>query len=96
MNELLVERDGQVETWTLNRPRVRNALDERLVALLREALESAESTGVTVVVLRGAGPSFCAGADLSLLSTYDAAEARRPAATCPTSGSSRSPWSAAP
>lgn len=74
----MVERDGQVETWTLNRPRVRNALDERLVALLRDALKSAESSGVTVVILRGAGPSFCAGADLSLLSTYDAALGQTP------------------
>lgn len=78
MNELLVERDGHVETWTLNRPRVRNALDERLVALLREALVSAESSDTDVVVLRGAGPSFCAGADLSLLSRYDAAQAQTP------------------
>ena len=78
MNELLIERDGRVETWTLNRPRVRNALDERLVALLRDALKSAESTGAEAVVLRGAGPSFCAGADLSLLSTYDAADGQTP------------------
>jgi len=78
VNELMVERDGQVETWTLNRPHVRNALDERLVALLREALESAESSDVTVVVLRGAGSSFCAGADLSLLSTYDAVQGQTP------------------
>jgi enoyl-CoA hydratase len=78
VNELLVDRQGQVETWTLNRPRLRNALDERLVALLGEALESAESTAADVVVLRGEGPSFCAGADMSLLSTYDAARGQTP------------------
>ena len=78
MTELLVERRGQVETWTLNRPGVRNALDQRLVALLRVALASAEATDVDVVVLCGQGPSFCAGADLSLLSTYDGANGQTP------------------
>lgn len=72
MSELIVERDGPVETWTLNRPAVRNALDRRLVARLHAALAGAEAVGTEVVVLRGAGPSFCAGADLALLSSYDA------------------------
>lgn len=78
MNELLVARDDSVETWTLNRPQVRNALNESLVARLREALTSAEASTTDVVVLRGAGSSFCAGADLALLSTYDAARAQTP------------------
>lgn len=75
MTELLVKREGRVETWTLNRPAVHNALDENLIALLHDALKS---TDAEVVVLRGAGPSFCAGADLSLLSTYDAARGQTP------------------
>lgn len=78
MSDLLIERQDQVETWTLNRPRARNALNENLVRLLREALRSAEATGVEVVVLRGAGPGFCAGADLSLLATFDAARWQTP------------------
>ncbi|GAA2130920.1 enoyl-CoA hydratase/isomerase family protein [Actinomadura napierensis] len=78
MSELLVERHGPVETWTLNRPAVRNALDENLITLLGAAAASAEATDTEVVVLRGGGPSFCAGADLSLLSTYDSARGRTP------------------
>jgi enoyl-CoA hydratase len=72
MSDLVVERRGPVETWTLNRPRVRNALDRHLVARLHEALAVAAVAGTEVVVVRGAGPSFCAGADLALLSAYDA------------------------
>lgn len=71
MTELVVERDRRVETWTLNRPHARNALDANLVDLLKVAMASAESSNVEIVVLRGAGPSFCAGADLSMLSGYD-------------------------
>jgi methylglutaconyl-CoA hydratase len=45
---------------------VRNALDDRLIASLRDAaLAVAADDGVRVVVLAGAGPAFCAGADLA-------------------------------
>jgi enoyl-CoA hydratase len=78
MRALIVERADTVETWTMNRPRVRNALDEALVSALRDALATAEAVGTEVVVLRGAGPSFCAGADLALLAGYDARRGATP------------------
>lgn len=49
---------------TLNRPRARNAIDLAMVARLEQLLETAERSDVRVLVLRGAGGSFCAGADL--------------------------------
>ena len=50
---------------TLNRPEVRNAMSMAMVLELRQALAAAESDGTTrIVVLRGAGGHFCAGADL--------------------------------
>jgi len=50
---------------TLNRPEVRNAMSLLMVQELRGALAAAEESGaVRVVVLRGAGGHFCAGADL--------------------------------
>ncbi|MFW6330467.1 MAG: enoyl-CoA hydratase/isomerase family protein [Gemmatimonadota bacterium] len=50
---------------TLNRPGKRNALDQRTVRALAVALsEAAMDEDVRVVVLRGAGSDFCAGADL--------------------------------
>ncbi|MDQ4112963.1 MAG: enoyl-CoA hydratase/isomerase family protein [Actinomycetota bacterium] len=64
---LLTSRTGDVETWTLNRPGSRNALDPSLVGALSRRLSRAEDDGVRVVVLTGAGAGFCAGADLAYL-----------------------------
>lgn len=59
--------DG-VATLTLNRPGKRNALDARLVEALDAALARAgDDPGVRVVIVRGAGTDFCAGADLAEL-----------------------------
>jgi methylglutaconyl-CoA hydratase len=53
---------------TLNRPESRNALGPELVAALTGALRSlAGDASVRAVVLTGAGPAFCAGADLKYL-----------------------------
>lgn len=67
MTELItITRDGPVATLTLNRPELHNAFNARLIAELREACEGlAGEAGLRVLVLRGAGPSFCAGADLT-------------------------------
>jgi enoyl-CoA hydratase len=63
---LLVEQLGAVRRLTLNRPAKRNALDEALVeALLGQLADVAGDEGTSVVLLRGAGPSFSAGWDLS-------------------------------
>lgn len=62
---LLLERQGPVLHVTLNRPELRNAMSLRMVSDLRAALRAAEDEGqVRVIVLRGAGGNFCAGADL--------------------------------
>ena len=66
MNGLRTERRGDEVWWTLDRPDVRNALDDALIATLRdEALALAGDATVRVLVLTGAGASFCAGADLA-------------------------------
>ena len=63
---LLVEDRGAVRVLTMNRPEKRNALDTALSRALLEALRAADGEdGVRCVVLTGAGPGFCAGADLS-------------------------------
>jgi len=64
---LLIESRDQVSTITLNRPDKRNAINTQMIAELQSALDSVEKTHDRVVVLTGAGPSFCAGMDLSLL-----------------------------
>jgi enoyl-CoA hydratase/carnithine racemase len=59
--------DGPVVRATIDRPRARNAINQAVVDGLEAALDTAESTGAKVVVLRGAGGTFCAGADLKLV-----------------------------
>ena len=54
-----------VATLTLNRPEVNNAYDETLIGGLHEAMdELGANPALRVVVLRGAGKHFQAGADL--------------------------------
>ena len=63
---LLVEKREQIAFVTLNRPQIRNAFDEALIADLARALGQLDAdAGVRAVVLAGAGTAFCAGADLN-------------------------------
>lgn len=63
-----VEQSGPVRVLTLNRPHRRNALDAALIDAVDAALTNAEADPDTqAIVLRGAGRSFCAGADLRYL-----------------------------
>ncbi len=65
---LKVEAREGVLTLTLNRPEKRNALNGPLVEALLDAFTAAlEREDVRVILLRGAGPDFCSGADLSEL-----------------------------
>jgi methylglutaconyl-CoA hydratase len=61
---LTVERRGAVEYVTLNRPDVRNAFNEHVIAELRNWAHAAhKDASLRVVVLAGAGKVFSAGAD---------------------------------
>jgi methylglutaconyl-CoA hydratase len=63
---VLVERQNGVGRVTLNRPEVRNAFDDALIASLAKTFAELDADpGVRVVVLAGNGPAFCAGADLN-------------------------------
>ena len=62
------EVDGRVATFTLDRPEQRNAVDPDLAEALGEAVAAFEADPeVWVGILTGAGPNFCAGADLKAL-----------------------------
>jgi methylglutaconyl-CoA hydratase len=67
MSELVrSEAAGAIATITLDSPANRNALSSGLLSELREALEGAlGDDGARVIVLTGAGPVFCSGADLT-------------------------------
>ena len=72
-DRVVAELAAGVLTLTLNRPHKRNAMDAALVDALLEHLERAEiDAAARVVVVRGAGKDFSAGADLAeLLASVD-------------------------
>jgi methylglutaconyl-CoA hydratase len=65
---ILYAVEGGIARITLNRPEKRNALNDELIAGLKDALRRADhDEDVRAVVLSGAGSDFCAGADLAAL-----------------------------
>src|SRR6202451_4395661 len=90
--ETLYEVAKRVATITLNRPDKLNAWTAVMEQEVRAAMAEAErDENVRVIVLTGAGRGFCAGADMSLLSTVAAkgldAEQRAQAVQASASGS---------
>jgi len=64
--QLIYEEDGPVARITLNRPQRRNALSIQLSAELTSILERVQvSEAVKVLVIAGAGETFCAGDDIT-------------------------------
>jgi methylglutaconyl-CoA hydratase len=64
---LLLDSAGDNPTITLNRPEKRNAINTQMIADLQSALDDIEKSKVRVVIITGAGSSFCAGMDLDML-----------------------------
>lgn len=58
---------GEIARITLNRPSKRNALTPAMMAEIHAALDELESSRCRAAILTGAGKSFCAGMDLSVL-----------------------------
>ena len=65
---LTIASDGPIIRVTLNRPEVRNAFNEELIAELTAWAESVTIADGRAAVLSGAGKVFCAGADLAWMS----------------------------
>ncbi|HYE19330.1 MAG TPA: enoyl-CoA hydratase-related protein [Tepidisphaeraceae bacterium] len=64
MPDLIISTAGPVTTLTLNRPDRRNALSTALLEALQTAMNAATiDPTCRAVILRGAGPVFCAGLD---------------------------------
>jgi len=62
---LAVDQSGAVRTVTLNRPHKRNAMNVAMLAELQRLFTEAPPAQERLTVLRGAGPMFCAGVDLT-------------------------------
>ena len=94
---LNIVQSGFVATVTLNRPEVRNAFNDQVIAELTQAFsELGARDDVRVIVLAANGKAFCAGADLNwmrrmadysraenLADAAKLAEMLRVIATCP-------------
>ena len=65
---LLVEPADGVLNVTLNRPDVHNAFNDELIAEAIDLFSSIDTAATRVVVLKGTGKNFCAGADLNWMS----------------------------
>jgi len=68
MSSLSITSSGSLVTVSLNRPQVRNAFDEQLIAELTVWASAPLPDGARVAILRGEGKTFCAGADLTWMS----------------------------
>ena len=70
---LHVERRDMVTVLTLDDPDRRNALSAELVDAIVDAIDACEADeGVGAVVVTGAAPAFCSGADTKALSSMSA------------------------
>jgi enoyl-CoA hydratase len=68
--KVVVERDGPVTTVIINRPEVRNAVDNATAEALADAFRAFDGDDEQkVAVLWGAGGCFCAGADLKAIAS---------------------------
>lgn len=65
---LLVELSDEVLTVTLNRPDVHNAFNDELIGEAIDLFSNIDVDAARVVVLKGTGKNFCAGADLNWMS----------------------------
>jgi len=66
-----LEVDHDIATLWLNRPEVRNAFNNHLIAELMDCLQSIEhESEITAVIIRGRGKSFSAGADIQWMKSF--------------------------
>ena len=67
-NTILITKKNSLVTIWLNRPEVHNAMNDLMIAELTLVFQKiSEQDNVRVVILRGKGKSFCAGADLNYM-----------------------------
>ena len=77
MQTLNLQRDNGVAILTLDRPEKRNALSSELISDLESVVSQlGTDDNLRVLIITGAGDAFCAGTDISELTTLTEAEAR--------------------
>ena len=68
---LLIERDGDVVTWTINRPETRNAIseDDAIDAFVAAVDAANADQSIRAIILTGAGTAFSAGGNVKDMAT---------------------------
>lgn len=70
--KLIYDRKGEITTVTLNRPKVHNALDKQLSAELNQVFRQVRADrACRVLILKGAGDTFCAGDDIKEFNQWE-------------------------
>ncbi|MDP2660439.1 MAG: enoyl-CoA hydratase-related protein [Dehalococcoidia bacterium] len=89
-DNILLERRGEgIALLTLNQPEKRNALSTGMQADLMAAIQEVkEDASLRVMVVTGAGPVFCAGADLNAMRSKSTLELREYLSLFPTMAAS--------
>ncbi|HEX4947777.1 MAG TPA: enoyl-CoA hydratase [Blastocatellia bacterium] len=72
--KLLIKLENGIKRITFNRPQTRNAVDPETFELFHQAMLDSAHDESRVIVLTGAGESFCSGADLSSFQAMDTAQ----------------------
>src|SRR4051794_20817809 len=80
--DVVVERNGDTATITMNQPRRRNALSLRMLQALRDAFAEVGESTATGIVLAGNGPVFSAGHDFAEVGGAGLDDVRRLLRTC--------------
>ncbi|HEX8736808.1 MAG TPA: enoyl-CoA hydratase [Pyrinomonadaceae bacterium] len=72
--KLLISLENGIKRITFNRPERRNSVDAETLEKLFDAVRESAADETRVIILTGAGDSFCAGADLLVRSESEIAE----------------------
>lgn len=74
MSLIILERSEGVATLTLNNPAERNTMTAELVSDIKQAMDEIEADeSIGAIIVTGAAPAFCAGANLGNLAEADGA-----------------------
>ncbi|MCX7771437.1 MAG: enoyl-CoA hydratase-related protein, partial [Proteobacteria bacterium] len=60
-----ISEENKVTTVFLNRPDLHNAFNEDMISEVTDMFKKINETSSRIVVIKGEGKSFCAGADLN-------------------------------
>lgn len=78
MPSIILVREGPIARLRLNRPEVKNAINDELILDLEKALKEIEGDKtIRVAILSGEGDFFCAGADLNWMKSFATAARKK-------------------